>query len=226
MAQIAIEVRHPDFAKIHSAFLTHYSKDPKLGEQRYTQWLSALGLDDSKPYCKPQERFQWAKNLIEQVKEDPEARYYKVEALFPLESINQNLYTREELLQATRTLTGKPSEQIQINGKTCIRKNLFPADYTLTDSYQDGAVIDLRLSKNVKLAYKNTHNTNTLKYKILACIDPTDWRVVKDETTLTANTSDDDSIPESEAWCFLKMQTKNSIAGQTASITGFAAEKS
>jgi hypothetical protein len=109
MAQIAIEVRHPDFAKIHSAFLTHYSKDPKLGEQRYTQWLSALGLDDSKPYCKPQERFQWAKNLIEQVKEDPEARYYKVEALFPLESMNQNLYTREELLQATRTLTGKPS---------------------------------------------------------------------------------------------------------------------
>jgi hypothetical protein len=123
-------------------------------------------------------------------------------------------------------LGSKPSEQIQLNGKTCTRKNLFPADYTLTDSYQDGAVIDLRLSKNVKLAYKNTHNTNALKYKILACIDPTDWRVLKDETTLTANTADDDSIPESEAWCFLKMQTKNSIAGQTASITGFAAEKS
>ncbi len=101
--------RHPDFEKIHNAFLTHYKKEPQLGESRYAEWLKALGLDDSKPYRSPQERFQWAKTLIEQVKEDSDSNFYKVEALFPLESMNGNTYTREELLQATRTLTGKPS---------------------------------------------------------------------------------------------------------------------
>ena len=105
----ANKIRHADFEKIHNAFLTHYSKTPTLGEKRYSEWLKALNLDDSKPYCKPQESFQWAKALIERVKEDSDAYFFKVEALFPLESMNGNTYTREELLQATRTLTGKPS---------------------------------------------------------------------------------------------------------------------
>ncbi len=104
-----LKIRHPDFQKIRTAFLSHYSMNPQLGESRYSEWLKALSLDDSKPYGKPQERFQWAQTLIKQVKEDSDARFYKVEALFPLESMNGNLYTREELLQAARTLTGKPS---------------------------------------------------------------------------------------------------------------------
>src|SRR3990170_899079 len=123
-------------------------------------------------------------------------------------------------------LGSKTNEHTERNGRLCDRQLLFPADFAFTDAYQDGNIIDMRLMKNAKLAYKNTHAANGLKYKILVCIDPTDWRVLKDETTLPASTPDDDSFPASEAWCFLKMQAKNAVAGQTASISGFAAEKS
>ena len=123
-------------------------------------------------------------------------------------------------------LGSKTSENTERNGRTCSRQLLFPADFAISDNYQDGNIIDVRLMANVKLAYKNTHASNGLKYKILACIDPIDWRVLKDETTLAANMSDDDSIPATEAWCFLKMQAKNAVAGQLAIISGFACDKS
>jgi hypothetical protein len=109
-------MRHPDFEKIHNAFLKQYSSDPQFGESRYAEWLKALGLDESASYYDqararryPKESFQWAQFLLQFVKEDQDAKYYKVEALFPLESMNGVPYTRDELLQATRTLTGKPS---------------------------------------------------------------------------------------------------------------------
>lgn len=123
--------RHADFEKIHRAFLAHYAQNPQLGESRYAEWLQALSLDDTKPYCKPQERFQWAKDLIQQVREDQDAVYYKVEALFPLESMNGNPYTREELLQATRTLTGKPNN---LNHET---KQGLPEIQILAAQYED-----------------------------------------------------------------------------------------
>jgi len=34
-------VRHPDFEKIHSAFLAHYSEGPQFGESRYSEWVKA-----------------------------------------------------------------------------------------------------------------------------------------------------------------------------------------
>ena len=112
--------RHPDFEKIHSAFLTHYSKDPKLGESRYAEWVKFSGLDQTQSYYlqgaaranKPKESFEWANFLLQFVKEDKDAFYYKVEALFPIESMNKDSppFTREEVLQAARSLTGKPSD--------------------------------------------------------------------------------------------------------------------
>ena len=42
--------RHADFEKIHSAFLAHYSKDPKLGESRYADWVKFSGLDETQSY--------------------------------------------------------------------------------------------------------------------------------------------------------------------------------
>ena len=43
-------VRHPDFDRIHSTFMQHYSKDPALGEARYVEWVKLSGLDDTKGY--------------------------------------------------------------------------------------------------------------------------------------------------------------------------------
>jgi hypothetical protein len=109
--------RHPDFEKIHSAFLSHYSKDPKLGESRYANWVKFSDLDETQSYylqgaarAGTKQSFEWANFLLQFVKEDKEAFYYKVEALFPVESMNDGPpFTRDEVLQSARTLTGKPS---------------------------------------------------------------------------------------------------------------------
>ena len=111
-------VRHPDFEKIHGVFLSHYSKDTQLGESRYADWVKFSGLDESQSYyaqgaarAGTKQSFEWAKFLLQFVKEDQEAKYYKVEALFPVESMNDGPpFTRDEILQAARSLTGKPSD--------------------------------------------------------------------------------------------------------------------
>jgi hypothetical protein len=106
-------MRHPDFEKIYRAFMVRYGKNPAPnpeGEAAYRDWLSKLNLDETKPYGQSQrraERFSWIEPHITYIREDEAAKYYKVEALFPLTSMNGNTYTREELAAATRTMIGK-----------------------------------------------------------------------------------------------------------------------
>lgn len=99
--------------------MQHYSKDSALGEARYAEWVKVSELDDTKGYyaqaaarAKSSESFEWAKFLLQFVKEDQDAKYYKVEALFPVESMNLDSppFTRDEVLQSARSLTGKPSD--------------------------------------------------------------------------------------------------------------------
>lgn len=99
--------RHSDFEKIYRQFIKRYGKEK--GEQYYYAWLNKLGLDDTKPYG-PQvkEDFQWAAGKLALLKFDENAKYYKVEALFPVESMNGVVYEEEELIRAARTLIGKP----------------------------------------------------------------------------------------------------------------------
>ena len=103
---------HPDFSKIRDQFVAHL-KDFKKGIIRYVEWISELGLDQGKPYgaTAPKEAFAWVDKHVEfnLWKEDKDARYWKVEAAFPLESMNLNVYTKEELQVAARSLIGKPS---------------------------------------------------------------------------------------------------------------------
>ena len=115
-----VEVRHPDFEKIHAAFLQHYSKNLQLGEERYNGWVKDSNLDETQSYylqgaqraAGTRQNFDWAKVLLQFIKEDKDAYYYKVEALFPVESMNKDTppFKRDEVLQAARSLTGKPSD--------------------------------------------------------------------------------------------------------------------
>jgi hypothetical protein len=113
---MSTDLRHPDFEKIHSAFLSHYGKDPALGEARYAEWVKVSDLDETQSYyaqgaarAKSKQSFEWANFLLQFVKEDQEACYYKVEALFLVESMNGDVFTKEEVLQAARSLTGRPN---------------------------------------------------------------------------------------------------------------------
>jgi len=82
-------------------------KECDVGKQYYYGWLKNIGLDDTKPYQQPQERFSWIEPYFKYLKEDELAKYFKCEALFPLTSMNSNIYTEDELLRGTRTLIGK-----------------------------------------------------------------------------------------------------------------------
>ncbi|MCJ7423566.1 hypothetical protein MUP01_04770 [Candidatus Bathyarchaeota archaeon] len=102
--------RNSDFEKIFQAFVKRYGLQD--GEELYYAWLSKMGLDDTKPYRRPQEslgqeRFDWAQNLLSYLREDEAKKYFKVEAAFPLSSMNDVVYTRDELLRAARSLVGK-----------------------------------------------------------------------------------------------------------------------
>ncbi|MFW6117352.1 MAG: hypothetical protein ACOC6G_02055, partial [Thermoproteota archaeon] len=103
------------------------------GKQVYYTWLQKMGLDDTQPYGPQQkESFRWAQQLIRFAKEDEDTRYYRVEALFPVSSMNDNLYTEEELERAARTLRGKP---VNLNHHTSLE------GVEIVDAeYEDGAV--------------------------------------------------------------------------------------
>ena len=85
--------RHADFEKIHTAYLVHYSKDPKLGESRYVDWVKFSGLDETQSYYlqgaaranKSKQSFEWANFLLQFVKEDKDAFCNKFEVLLPVE---------------------------------------------------------------------------------------------------------------------------------------------
>jgi hypothetical protein len=141
-------MRHPDFQKIYDAFMWRYCQDHKecdIGESYYYGWLQKMGLDDTKPYQKPQERFSWAEPYLQFVKEDEQARYFKVEALFPLSSMNNNLYTQYELLRGARSLVGRPVN-LNHTGQMLPEVTIHDADYE-----DDGVECLLRVSKNSRV---------------------------------------------------------------------------
>jgi hypothetical protein len=128
--------RHPDFEKIYQAFMWRFCQDKTecdTGKQHYYNWLNKLDLEDTKPYQSPQEKFSWTEPYIQFLKEDEDAKYFKVEALFPLSSMNNNLYTQDELSKACRTLIGK-TVNLNHTGE------LF-SDISITDAdYEDSCV--------------------------------------------------------------------------------------
>lgn len=123
--------RHSDFEKIYRQFIKRYGREK--GERLYYKWLTKLGLDDTKPYgAQVKEQFRWAQSKLALFKTDPNAKHYKVEALFPVESMNRNIYTEEELIKAARTLIGKP---VNLNHKQPLE------GVEIADAeYEDGAV--------------------------------------------------------------------------------------
>jgi hypothetical protein len=97
--------RHPDFQRILDEFIKYYDSKKK-GESEYYDWLDELGIDETKPYGYSVEAFRFARDKIQAYREDEENKYYKVLIGFPLQSMNGNVYTEDELKAAAKTLIG------------------------------------------------------------------------------------------------------------------------
>lgn len=116
-------MRHPSFEKIFQMFIGRYGRE--RGEHYYYAWLKRLELNETKPYGdQVMEAFRWAKYQGDE--------YYYCLAAFPIESMNKNIYTEEELIRAARTLIGKP---VNLNHETPLK------GVEIVDAeYEDGAV--------------------------------------------------------------------------------------
>ena len=120
-------IMHPDYQKILKAFISRYGE--KEGERLFWAWVNKLGLNPERPYGR-REAFRWAEPRL-QALENGEG-VYRVEALFPVESMNRVIYTEEELVRAARTLIGRP---VSLNHE----KPLEGVEI-LDAEYEDGAV--------------------------------------------------------------------------------------
>jgi len=130
-AQLGESVRrHPDFNKIYKQFLNYND-----GESRYYTWITALNLDETKQYADSRrEKFAWTRRHVDfgLWKEDTQAKYWQVEAGFPVESMNENVYSLEELQESGRTLAHK---EVNLNHKYSLPTVDIPAA-----KYEDGLV--------------------------------------------------------------------------------------
>jgi len=142
------EPMHPDFVKIYRQFLKRYcgsDDECEEGKSFYYGWLKRKGLDDTKPYRSPQEAFKWAQPIFQLIKEDPDYKYHKVWAAFPLSSMNLNVYTEDELLRGARTIIGRPVN-VNHNEISLVEASIIDAEY------EDGAVeCVLKVQKNSEL---------------------------------------------------------------------------
>ena len=136
------ESRHVDFQRIYDEFLNYY-KDRVKGESEYSAWLKALRLDETKQYGWARESFQWAKDMLQYLREDKDNKYYSILLGFPIKSMNGNVYRERDLIAAALSLKGKhPS----LNHKTEFwfspknKENKWGTLTVADAKYEDGAI--------------------------------------------------------------------------------------
>lgn len=88
-----------------------------------------------------------------------------------------------------------------------------------TNSYVDSEILDARLLKDKVFHIGNTHVTNGLTYKLLACVDPRFWTEVVAATPIAAGA--EVIITSTAVWAFYKFQVKSTVANTPATVFAF-----
>jgi len=136
---------HSDFVKILNDFISIFGE--KEGHQKYDEMVLAYNIDVSIAYrdqaqmrecwgsvC---ESYNWAKPLIKYLKEDEEAKYYKVRALTATISMNRNDYTNiTELERSARTIGYRP---LNLNHDP-LKELPFPDSRVVSGDFEDQSV--------------------------------------------------------------------------------------
>lgn len=92
-------------------------------------------------------------------------------------------------------------------------------NHITSDNYEDSLIFDARLFSHIVVNIKNNHASNSIYYKILACINPDIWEELVAETLLSANSSDKHSL--TDPWAYLKIQVKSASAGNAGKVTAY-----
>jgi hypothetical protein len=80
-------------------------------------------------------------------------------------------------------------------------------NYNTTATYADSLIFDKRLIKSVVITIIEKGGAQSIFYKLLACIDPSDWHEIVGATALAASAHT--AITISDAWAYLKLQAIN-----------------
>jgi hypothetical protein len=151
-------MRHTDFQRIYDEFCKYY-KRPDLADKEYYTWLNGYGCDESKPYGRSLESFQWAKDMLRLLKEDADNKYYGCLVGLPLTSMNGNVYRERDLIAAALTLKGKSPSVNHKDAYWLKNEGVVVEDA----KYEDGAVeAVLRVPKSAKCPVDRSYMTELL----------------------------------------------------------------
>jgi len=136
---------HPDFVKILKDFINIFGEEE--GRLKYDEMVRAYNIDVSLAYRDQSqmkecwgavcESYNWAVPLIQFLKEDKDAKYYKVRALTATVSMNKNDYTNiTELERSARTIGYRP---LNLNHDP-LKELPFPNSRVVSGEFEDKSV--------------------------------------------------------------------------------------
>jgi len=98
---------------------------------------------------------------------------------------------------------------------------------TTTNNYVDSKLVEFLNYVRAKVWIKNTHGSNSIKYKILARASLQDsdagWEEEVSEQTLAAGASADHDI--TDAWALIKIQVKSATTDAAGTVDAFIVKK-
>ena len=142
-------------------------------------------------------------------------------------------YDRGQFYQKNKTeqeITLDPkfnTEEVSKSGHNLYKRRRVLDKITTSDDYKDSKIFDARFYKEKIVSIKNTHSANVAKYKVLGCIDPTQWHELVAEATLNGGASIalDSSVTGAEQlgkpYAFIKIQVASNVAVTAATIEAY-----
>ena len=98
---------------------------------------------------------------------------------------------------------------------------------TTTDAYAEteSLVFDARLYKNVLIQVVNKHASNSITFKVLACIDPKDWSTLEEAgvSEFAVAGTKDKVLNFTVAWAYVKVQVKTTTSPDHGTVNAYIA---
>jgi len=92
-------------------------------------------------------------------------------------------------------------------------------NFLTSDNYEDSLIFDMRFFSKVLIHIKEIGGTKAIKYKVLACLDPSIWEALKSDVVVSASGSAVETL--SDAWNWVKIQVASNVSGQAGKINAF-----
>ena len=101
------------------------------------------------------------------------------------------------------------------------RVEAYAFELPTTNLYVDSEILDARMLQAKLFHIGNSHATNSLTYKLLACVDSRFWTELVAATPLAA--SAEAIIVQTDSWAFYKFQVKSTVDDTPAKVKAFMA---